>query len=163
LPPGLVVYQMKIRMNFSTMMLMFLTLMLESSFHKDFATAQSYQKASFEISAKNNRYLKVGTDRTTSDEEIVYLDKKSIKKVKRSVYKYTVAGDLSRKNGFEFDLVVNCRDLDSIMHISQRYYVKGRLFKTERLGANKNIQALRDSGAFPEYESNVAVCNIIEK
>lgn len=154
---------MKMRITFSTVTLILLTFVIESSFNKNLTIAQSYRKDSFEISAKNNRYLKVGTDKTSGDEEDVYLDTKSIKKTKQNSYKYTVVGDLSRKNGFEFDFIVNCKTPNSIIHISQRYYTKGRLFKTEKLGANQNIEALRDSSTFPEYESNVAVCNIVGK
>lgn len=144
-------------------MLILLTFVMESSFNQNLAIAQSYQKNSFKISAKSGRYLKVGTDKTSGDGEDVYLDKKSIKKTKSNSCKYTVIGDPSRRNGFEFDFIVNCKNTNSIIHTSQRFYTNGRLFKTEKLGANQNTEALRDSSTFPEYESNIAVCNIVSK
>lgn len=123
------------------------------------AEQRTYEKSSLQIYAKNNRYLKVGTDKISDDNEVVYLDKKSIQKIKQTLYKYTVIVDFSREDGYEFDLVVDCKDPRYIISAKQRYYKKRKLFKTEKLGSGEKRRAFLNSTTFPEYESNLAVCS----
>ncbi len=119
----------------------------------------AYEKSSFQIYAKNNRYLKVGNDKILDSNEVVYLDKKSIRKIKKNLYKYTVIVDFSREDGYEFDLVVDCKDPSYISSEQQRYYKKRKLSKTEKLGIGEKRQAFLNTTTFPEYESNLAVCS----
>jgi hypothetical protein len=127
----------------------------------DMAAAEQgiYEKSPFQIYAKNDRYLKVGTDKILNDNEVVYLDKKSIRKIKKNLYKYTIVADFSREDGYEFDLVVDCKDPSYITSVQQRYYKKRKLFKTEKLGVGEKRRAFLNSTTFPEYESNLAVCS----
>jgi hypothetical protein len=119
------------------------------------------QLASF---AQTERYLPMGVDQF--NQKPVYLDQESITKIGSSSYRYTLSSeseepDTGKPGRFEEDLVVDCTQLASIVHLGSRLYDgKGRLIKSDSISRTQEISTSRFA---PYVNGNQIICNQLPK
>ncbi|MGB5962403.1 MAG: hypothetical protein WBG73_17175 [Coleofasciculaceae cyanobacterium] len=114
--------------------------------------------------AQVDRYLSLGIDQFS--QKPVYLDKESIKKISPTTYQYTLASeseepDTGKSGRFEEDIVVDCTELGSIVHLGSRLYDgEGRLLKSDNISRTQDIS---DSRFAPYFKGNQTICNQLPK
>jgi len=114
--------------------------------------------------AQADRYLSLGIDQF--NQKPVYLDKESITKISPTSYRYTLSSeseepDTGKRGRFEEDIVVDCTQLGSIVHLGSRLYDgEGRLIKSDRISRTQEISASRFS---PYLNGNQTICNQVPK
>lgn len=114
--------------------------------------------------AQADRYLPMGVDQF--NQKPVYLDKESITKISATSYRYTLSSeseepDTGKPGRFEEDIVVDCTQLGSIVHLGSRLYDgEGRLIKSDRISRTQEITASRFA---PYVNGNQTICNQVPK
>lgn len=114
--------------------------------------------------AQTDRYLPMGIDQF--NQKPVYLDKATITKISATSYRYTLSSeseelDIGKPGRFEEDIVVDCTQLGSIMHMGSRLYDgEGRLIKSDNIS---RIQEISDSRFAPYVKGNQTICNQLPK
>jgi hypothetical protein len=114
--------------------------------------------------AQADRYLSMGIDQFS--QKPVYLDKESIKKISPTTYGYTLASESEEPNTdkpgrFEEDIVVDCTQLGSIMHMGSRLYDgEGRLLKSDNTSRSQEVSTSRFA---PYFKGNQTICNQLPK
>jgi hypothetical protein len=115
----------------------------------------------FPTLSQSDRYIPVGTDqfsRTT-----IYLDLQSLEKTSPDSYRYSIFSDSTeddtgKKGRFEEVIVVNCNQMNSIVHLGSRLYdAEGHLIKTDPPPGTQEVSA--NSGLTPYLNANQTVCN----
>lgn len=110
--------------------------------------------------AQANRYLQIGIDAFSQKQ--VYLDQVSVQKIGATTYKYTLSSesqelDSGKTGRFEEDIMVDCSQIGSIVHLGSRLYdEEGRLIKSDRISRTQDISALR---SMPYLTGNQRICS----
>lgn len=111
-----------------------------------------------------DRYLSMGIDQF--NQKPVYLDNESITKISPTTYRYTLSSESEEPNTgksgrFEEDLVVDCTQLGSIVHLGSRLYDgEGRLLKSDSISRTQDVSGSRFA---PYLKGNQTVCNQLPK
>lgn len=114
--------------------------------------------------AQADRYLPMGIDQF--NQKPVYLDKASITKINPTSYRYTLSSesaelDTGKPGRFEEDIVVDCTQLGSIMHMGSRLYDgEGRLIKSDNISRTQEISESRFA---PYVKGNQTICHQLPK
>jgi hypothetical protein len=110
---------------------------------------------------QSERYIPVGTDQFSKT--TVYLDLQSLEKTSPDSYRYTIFSDSTdddtgKKGRFEEVIVVNCNQMNSIIHLGSRLYdAEGHLIKTDPPPGTQDVST--HSGLTPYLNANQTVCN----
>ena len=114
--------------------------------------------------AQADRYLPVGVDEF--NQKSVFLERQSVTKIGVTSYRYTLSSeseepDTGKAGRFEEDIVVDCTQIDLIVHLGSRLYDgDGRLIKSDRISRSQDINASRFS---PYVNGNQIVCSEVPK
>lgn len=107
-------------------------------------------------SKNKNRYIKVGISQFYDSP--VYLDMNSIVNIQGNRYSYTAIVDLSKKDGNEEDIEVDC-DQPKLAHIVRaRYYRNGMLYKTEDTNHTQE-----EHSSSSNFAANKTICSSLNK
>lgn len=139
--------------NFSRLFIP-LTCLLFSALSCSTTTAQTKALFTSSSTLQNERYVEVGISRV--DDQPIYVDLQSIRKVGQTQYQYTTIVDSSRTDGSETDAIVDCTRTNFITLLQARYYRNQRLMKTEPI--NQVQKTSSNSLNASSYRANNAVC-----
>lgn len=116
------------------------------------------------ILAQSERYFPMGID--DFNKKTVYLDMERVKKINTTSYQYTLSSesdelDTGKPGRFEEDLVVDCNQIGSIVHLGSRLYDgEGRLIKIDQVSRTQDIIA---SQLTPYINANHRLCSEMPK
>jgi hypothetical protein len=114
--------------------------------------------------AQASRYLQMGID--AFSQKPVYLDQESVKKIGSTSYQYTLSSEseepeTGKPGRFEEDIVVDCTQIGSIVHLGSRLYDgQGSLVKSDRFS---RTQDLSNSRSMPYVNGNQTICSKLPK